>query len=264
MANETFVTALSRGLDVLQAFDHEHPEMTLSEVAVRISLNPAAARRSLLTLEQLGYVTHNGRRFVLTPKVLRLSEAFLSSMGVQEVVQQYLQEISDATGDSASFGVLDDNEVVYIATVPVKRPFQLAPSTGTRYPAYCSSMGRALLAHASIERVARALDGSPLERLTNNTIVDPTRIRAILADVRESGIAGIQEEVAYGVVSVAVPVFAADGRAIAAINCSTSPERTSAVDMISSRYDALLRGRSQIQNALKRHPPLVHAIEGSR
>mgnify|MGYP006074469751 CR=1 FL=1 len=263
MAANTFVTSLSRGLDALQAFDRGHPEMTLSEVAARIDLNPAAARRSLLTLEELGYVTRNGRRFLLTPKVLRISQAFLSSIGVHEVVQQYLQEVSDVTGDSASLGVLDESEVLYIATVSVKRQFHVAPSTGTRYPAFCSSMGRALLAFASDEVVSRALDGDPLEKLTGATLTDPDQVRARLAEVRSTGFSIIHEEVAYGVVSVAVPIFGDDGRAIAAINCSTTPERVDAISM-ATRRNVLTRGRSQIQNALKRHPPLVHAIEGSR
>lgn len=246
------------------AFNRDSPELTLTEVSERVGVNAAATRRSLLTLEKLGYVTRHGRRFLLTPRVLRLSDAFLSSMGVQEVVQQYLQEISDATGDSASLGVLDGSEVLYIATVPVKRSFQLTPATGTRYPAYCSSMGRVLLAYSGEETVGPALDPAGLEKLTANTEVSPIALRKVLAAVRSVGIAGVQEEVAYGVVSVAVPILAADGRAIAAINCSTSPERTSAPAMIETRRDALMRGRSQIQNALKRHPPLIHAIEGTR
>lgn len=258
----TFVTSLSRGLAVLQAFDREHPEMTLSEVATRTDLNPAAARRSLLTLEELGYVTRHGRRFLLTPKVLRISEAFLSSIGVQEVVQQYLQEISDATGDSASLGVLDDSEVLYIATVPVKRQFQVSPATGTRYPAFCASMGRAMLAFASDDVVDAALAG-PLPALTELTITDPDAVRGKLEEVRQSGFAVIHEEVAYGVTSIAVPILGDDGRAIAAINCSATPERADAV-MMATRRSALVRGRAQIENALKRHPPLVHAIEGTR
>lgn len=263
MAANTFVTALSRGLDVLQTFDRRHAEMTLSEVAARANLNPAAARRSLLTLEQLGYVTRNGRRFLLTPKVLRISEAFLSSIGVQEVVQQHLQEISDVTGDSASLGVLDDSEVLYIATVPVKRQFHVAPSTGTRYPAYCSSMGRAMLAYASEEIVSAALDAHPLEKRTEATLTEPARIRERLGVVRETGFSEIHEEVEYGVVSLAVPILGSDGRAIAAINCSSTPERSDAVTM-GVRRSSLIRGRAQIENALKRHPSLVHAIEGTR
>lgn len=258
----TFVTSLSRGLAVLQSFDREHPEMTLSEVAARTDLNPAAARRSLLTLQELGYVTRHGRRFLLTPKVLRISEAFLSSIGVQEVVQQYLQEISDATGDSASLGVLDDSEVLYIATVPVKRQFHVAPATGTRYPAFCSSMGRAMLAFARDDLVHQALAG-PLPSLTERTVTDPDAVRVKLAEVRASGFSVICEEVAYGVTSMAVPILGDDGRAIAAINCSSTPERADAV-MMATRRSALVRGRRQIENALRRHPPLVHAIEGTR
>ncbi len=261
---ENFVTSLSRGLEVLQAFTGDYPEMTLTEVASRIGLNAASTRRSLLTLEDLGYITHHGRRFLLTPKVLRLSEAFLSSMAVLEVVQQYLQEVSDATGDTTSLGVLDGKDIIYIATVPVRRAFHTTPTTGTRYPSYCSSMGRMILAHSDEETITYALSPEPLRRFTENTITSTKEIRKILREAKATGITGIQEEVSYGVVSAAVPIEAPDGRVIASINCSTAAERASAADLIATRRDPLNRGRSQIQSALKRHPALVHSIEGAR
>ena len=125
------VSSLAKGLEVLQAFNRERPELTISEVARIIGVTPAAARRSLLTLKDLGFIATHGKHYLLTPRVLRLSEAFLSSVSMQEVMHQFLQEIVDRTGDSASVGVLDGVDVVYVATVSVKRPYQLTP-TGLR------------------------------------------------------------------------------------------------------------------------------------
>jgi IclR family pca regulon transcriptional regulator len=259
-----FVASLAKGLEVLQAFSRERPELTLSQVAEIVGISPAATRRSLLTLQELGFVTSNGRQFLLTPRVLRLSEAFLSSVSAQEVMQQFLQDIVQTTGDSASVAVLDGPEILYVATVPAKRSYQLTPNIGTRYPAYATSLGRALLSHSPADVVDRALAESDLVKLTERTVTDPDRLREILHEAREAGYATIAEELAYGVISVAVPLLDRAGNAIAAVNCSTSPARTNLPDMVASRLDVLMRARSQISSALSQHPVLLHSVLGSR
>ena len=153
-----FVNSLAKGLAVLQSFDRDQPELTVSDVAKAADITPAAARRCLLTLQQLGFVTSHERRFLLTPRVLRLSEAFLSSVSMQEVMQQFLQEMVDATGDSASVAVLDGTDVLYVASVSAKRAYQLTPTIGTRYPAYATSLGRAILSRSPEHVVDMVLD----------------------------------------------------------------------------------------------------------
>jgi IclR family pca regulon transcriptional regulator len=259
-----FVASLAKGLEVLQCFSRERPELTLSEVAELTHITPAAARRSLLTLQELGFVTTHGRQFLLTPRVLRLSEAFLSSVSMQEVMQQFLQTAVDATSDSSSVAVLDDNEILYVASVSAQRNYQLTPTIGTRYPAYCTSLGRAILAYSPQSVVERVLDTAPLSKLTEHTETDPTRLRRKLALVRKEGIAGVQEELAYGVVSVAMPILDRQGRAIAAVNCSTSPLRTSVDDMLESRSEILRDVRDQISLALSQHPVLLHSVLGAQ
>ncbi len=259
-----FVSSLAKGLDVLQAFSHERPELTLSEVAEIAEITPAAARRSLLTLQELGFVTSHGRQFLLTPRVLRLSEAFLSSVSMQEVMQQFLQVVVDATGDSASVAVLDGTEILYVASVSAKRNFQLTPTIGTRYPAYCTSLGRALLSASPDEVVDRILAESDLVPLTQYTVTDPAIIRERLIEARRTGLAGNQEELAYGVVSVATPIVDRRGRAIAAVNCSTSPARTDLAGMLASRAQVLFEARDRISDALGQHPVLMHSVLGAR
>lgn len=259
-----FVASLAKGLDVLQAFSRERPELTLSQVAEIVGTSPAATRRSLLTLQKLGFLTSHGRQFLLTPRVLRLSEAFLSSVGMQEVMQQFLQDMVDATGDSASVAVLDGTDILYIASVPVKRSFQLTPTIGTRYPAYATSLGRAILSHSPQEMIDSVLAQSDLTKLTAKTVTDPDRLRKILSKAKTAGLVGVEDELAYGVVSVAMPLLDATGRAIAAVNCSTSPARTTLANMIKTRSEVLAQGRSQIDSALHQHPVLLHSVLGTR
>jgi IclR family transcriptional regulator, pca regulon regulatory protein len=259
-----FVSSLAKGLDVLQAFSHDRPELTLSDVADIVGITPAAARRSLLTLKVLGFVTSHDRRFLLTPRVLRLSEAFLSSVSMQEVMQQFLQAVVDATGDSSSVAVLDGTEILYIASVSAKRSYPLTPTIGTRYPAYCTSLGRAILAFSPPDTVDRVLSSSELTALTEHTETDPARIRARLLEARRAGVAGIEEELTYGVVSMAMPILDRNGVAIASVNCSTSPARTTLENMLVSRGQVLADARERISAALAQHPVLLHSVLGAR
>jgi IclR family pca regulon transcriptional regulator len=259
-----FVASLAKGLEVLQCFSHARPELTLSDVAELVHITPAAARRSLLTLQHLGFVTTHGRRFLLTPRVLRLSEAFLSSVSMQEVMQQFLQMAVDATGDSSSVAVLDGNEILYVASVSARRNYQLTPTIGTRYPAYCTSLGRAILSHSPTSIVDRILDSEPLVRLTEHTETDPDRIRERLAEARQAGIAATRDEWASGVVSGAIPILYRQGAAIGAVNCSTSPVRTTLEDMLTSRSEILRDVQSRITGALRQHPVLLHSVMGAR
>ena len=259
-----FVSSLAKGLEVLQAFSRERPELTLSEVAEATDITPAAARRSLLTLQELGFVTSHKRYFLLTPRVLRLSEAFLSSVSMQEVLQQFLQDVVEATGDSSSVAVLDGSDVLYIASVPAKRAYQLTPTIGTRYPAYATSLGRAILAFSPDEVVDRVLSDLEPTQLTAKTVTDPVRIRELLAEARTRGFATNDEELAYGVISVAMPILDGKGNAIAAVNCSTSPARTDLAGMLETRVDVLSRAQSQISSALRQHPVLLHSVLGTQ
>lgn len=257
-----FVNSLAKGLAVLQAFNRERPELTVSDVAKAVGITPAAARRCLLTLQELGFVASHERRFLLTPRVLRLSEAFLSSVGMQEVMQQFLQEMVDATGDSASVAVLDGTDVLYVASVSAKRAYQLTPTIGTRYPAYATSLGRAILSRSPGHVVDAVLARTEFTKLTAKTEISPSKLRKIIEEAAARGIAGADEQLAYGVVSVAMPLLGGDGHAIAAINCSTSPARASMADMIKTRREMLERGQSQITAALRQHPVLTHAVLG--
>src|SRR5690349_20588165 len=203
---DEFVQSLERGLAVIRAFDADHPELTLSEVARATGLTRAAARRFLHTLVNLGYMRSDGRRFALRPKILELGYAFLSSQTLPEVAAPYLEQLVEKVHESSSVSVLDGAEVVYVARVPTKRIMTVAISVGTRFPAFATSMGRVLLAGQSDDWLAGYLLSTPLTSLTARTIDDPTRLRAELARIRRQGWALVDQELEEGLRSVAAPI----------------------------------------------------------
>lgn len=254
-----YLSTLERGLRVLRAFDEDHPEMTLTEVAVQTSLSPAVARRCLNTLVALGYMGQYGRKFLLRPAVLTFGSAFLSSMQIEQIVVPPLQHMRDQTGDSASLVVLAGSDILYVAHVSTDRRFRLAASVGTRYPFHATSMGKAIAAFQDTTLLETLL-ADDLPRFTERTVTDRTALVDRLRLVRERGYDSALDELDYGIVSVAVPIFDRDRRAIAAINCSTSTTRISQDELVRTRLPLLRVAADEIELALKRWPALVHAL----
>ncbi len=145
-SDSEYLSTLERGLSVLRAFGRDNPQMTLSEVAEVTSLSPAAARRCLHTLVKLGYVAKHHRHFLLRPEVMSFASAYLDSMSLGELVRPHLQQVRDETGDSSSLAVLSGYDILYLVHVSTNRMVRLAAGVGTRYPAYATSLGRAMLA----------------------------------------------------------------------------------------------------------------------
>jgi len=218
--DRNFIRSLERGLAVLQVFSHEHPSLTLSETAALAGVTRATARRILLTLERLGYVRPDGRRFSLTPRVLRLGYAYLSSLGLWQIAEPYMEQLADLTHESCSAATLDGTSVVYVARVPAKRVMAISLSVGSRLPAYPTSMGRVLLAGLPPAELDEYFRQATLARLTPGTVTDPSRLRRILEEVRQQGFALVDQELEDGVRSIAAPVRGRDGRALAAVNVS--------------------------------------------
>ncbi|HET8802757.1 MAG TPA: IclR family transcriptional regulator C-terminal domain-containing protein [Marinobacter sp.] len=224
-----YVGALASGLEVLQAFDAEHPRMTLSEVAARTAMDRAKARRFLLTLHALGFVKRNGRQFELTPRVLQLGYAYQASNQYRAVIQQYLEGITAELGESSSLAVLDGDDVVYVVRSSARhRLMAITLSVGTRLPAAYTSMGRVLLAQLSEAEREAFLERVRLEHFTDASIIDKGLLRTEVDRVREQGYSIVDQELDSGLRSVAVPVFAGDGELLGAINISTNAAR---VDM---------------------------------
>ncbi len=217
-----FVQSLARGLSVIRAFDAQHPELSLSDVARRADLTRAAARRFLHTLTALGYVRTDGRRFALTPRVLELGFSYLSSLSLPEIAQPHLERLSHEVGESVSAAVLDGTDIVYVARVPTRRIMSVRITIGTRFPAYATSMGRVLLAGLPDADRDAVLDASARAHLTDRTLTEPAALRAELERVRGQGWAVVDGELEPGLRSIAAPVRAKDGAVVAAVNVSTA------------------------------------------
>ncbi len=258
-----YLTTLARGLLVLRSFSKERPEMTLSEVAAATQLSPAVARRCLNTLVHLGYVGKQGKRFLLTPEVIGFASAFLESMNVEQVVRPHLQLVRDHTGDSSSLAVLSHRDVLYLVHVSTNRMVRLPAGVGTRFPAYATSLGRVLMAMQSDESRERLLGALAPEKLTDKTVTSVAGLRKILERVRAQGYASIQDELDYGIVSVAVPVRGDDGTVVAAINCSTATSRVDEAQMVETRLPLLRAAAQTIERELRRYPMLLHSITGA-
>jgi len=256
-----FVASLERGLRVLQTFSREHPQLTLSEVASLTQLTPATARRSLHTLETLGYVGRSGRQFLLRPKVLAVGAGYLSAINAQVVLQPFLQDVVNEVGGSSSVTVLDEVDIVYIAHASLNRAIRLTAGAGSRYPVYPTSMGRVLLAFQPESSVDAYLHRATLRKLTEHTETDPSVLRKILRDVRTKGYAAIQDELDYGIVSVALPIFGPHGRIVAAANCSDVTNRLDRDTMVKKRLPVLRQAVRRIEGMLTQHPELTNSVE---
>ncbi len=259
-ADSEYLSTLERGLSVLRAFGRENPQMTLSEVAEITKLSPAAARRCLNTLVKLGYVAKHHRHFLLRPEVISFASAYLDSMSVSELVRPHLQAVRDETGDSSSLAVLSGFDILYLVHVSTNRMVRLAAGVGTRYPAYATSLGRAMLAFEHDDVRNHYLDTGNFTPFTEHTITSRADLRKLFHDVRKSGYAATQDEFDYGLISLAVPILDDSGRSLAAINCSTSTSRVGKEELIRTRLPILQNAARIIGEALRRQPYLLRSV----
>ncbi|HEY7888599.1 MAG TPA: IclR family transcriptional regulator C-terminal domain-containing protein [Steroidobacteraceae bacterium] len=247
---------LAKGIAVIRAFSREHPAPTLSDIARSAAIPAATARRCLLTLEDLGYVTRHGRSFLLRPKVLELGAAYLDSMDIEHLTQTHLEDLARKTGDSAAMSVLDGNDIVYVARASVRTLLRLEAHVGSRFPAHATSMGRVLLAGLSPERLEHYFETAKLMALTDKTVCDPTELRALIDECRHSGYAAVADELAYGVVALAVPVLDLSGRIVAALNSSSHSGKMTRVRLVRDRLGMLRQLSRRISADLRAIPGL--------
>lgn len=255
-----YLNSLARGLAVLRAFSRDKPGMTLSELAAHTELNPAVVRRCLNTLMHLGYVGKKDKLFLLRPEVFSLGSAYIESMNLEEVVTPSLQRVRDNTGNSTAMAVLSEFEILFMVYVSTRLLTRVVAGVGTRFPAYATAAGRVLLAHADKDWLNTYLGKVTLAPLTDRTITSRTALRGSLAEVRRQGFAATQGELDFGVVSVAVPLHAEDGRVIASLSCSTSLARQNLEDMVKEVVPQLQEAAREIEYELRRCPLLVHSI----
>jgi len=247
---------LGKGLAVIRAFNRDHATLNLSEIARSANMPPATARRCLLTLEELGYVMRNGRNFVLRPKVLELGAAYLESMNIELLTKTHLEELAHNTGDSAALCVLDETEVVYVARASVRTLLRLEAHVGSRFPAHATSTGRALLAGLTPERLESYFEAATLDALTDRTVTNRAKLRQLVEECRRCGYSAVEDELAYGVVALAVPVFDQYGRVVAAVNTSSHSRKIAKTSLVRERLAMLQQVSRQISTDLSSVPGL--------
>jgi len=222
-----FLEALARGLRVLEAFNHDRKQLTLSDVAKLVDLPRASVRRTLHTLVQLGYAEVNDRLFRLTPRVLTLARAYLLSNAVTGILQPALERLSEQVGESCSAAVLSGDDIMMIAHASPKRIIPVSAQIGFRLPAIATSLGRVLLAALDDRQLDGFLARVQPRKVTRFSVVDKDKLRMTILKVRHDGYALADQEVEIGFRSIALPLRKLDGKVIAALNIGVHSERAS-------------------------------------
>lgn len=242
-----FVTSLQKGLDVLTCFGRQHNRLTLSEVARLTSMSPASARRSLLTLHQLGYLDSDGKRFWVLPRALLVAHAYLSSRPMPSLAQPLLDALSERTRESASLGQLLDDDAIIVARSTARRSLSTGLGIGSRLPAYCSALGRVLLAGMPAQDAQARIRSMKRVALTPRTVHSVTQVVELVDRCRELGYSTNDGELEIGVRSMAVPVRDRKGQVVAAISIAVRVERMGIGEFRDAFLPMLNRARETLE-----------------
>ncbi|MBC9734460.1 IclR family transcriptional regulator C-terminal domain-containing protein [Nocardioides marmotae] len=249
-----FIQSIAKGLLVLRSFSAERPTFTLAEMARETGLSRAAVRRVLLTLQSLGYVEVRGRQYAPLPKVLDLGYAFVSSAGLNGLIQAHLERLNEEIDEACSAGVLDDGQVVYVARAQTRRLLSAVMGVGARLNAASTAIGRVLLSGLDDEEVRRHLREHPAEAQTSMSITEPERLLEEVRQARLRGYAIADEELEIGFRAAAVPLRRSDGSIVAAINVGMHVSRVSLEEARAEIVPKMLAVADAIERDLAMHP----------
>jgi IclR family transcriptional regulator, pca regulon regulatory protein len=247
---DAYVQSFARGLEVIRSFSASAPRQTLTEVAGRTGLTRAGARRILLTLQTLGYVESDGKLFALTPRILDLGFAYLSSMPIWNVAEPLMEALVEQVKESCSAGVLEGTDIVYVLRVSTRKIMRNSLGVGSRLPAYCTSLGRMLLAGLPDAEVMRLLKASEREARTKHTMTEVDALMAKVQQARKQGWCMVNQELEEGLVSLAAPVVNRAGRTVAALNISGQVNRTTPRQMQDTMLPALREAAHEVSQRL--------------
>lgn len=252
--SDSYVQSFARGLDVIRSFGATAPRQTLTEVAEATGLTRAGARRILLTLQTLGYVRVDGRVFELTPKILDLGFAYLTSMPMWNAAQPVMDALVEQTHESCSIAVLDGQDVVYVMRVHTHKIMSTNLGIGSRLPVFWTSLGRVLLAELPAHELQHLLETRDRGQFTRFTIQDDEALLAQIDQVRTQGWCLLNQELEEGLTSVAAPIRNATGKVVAAMNISGQANRTTPDIMHSELLPQLLQAAGQVSELLGYQP----------
>ena len=242
--------SFAKGLAVIEAFSAERPRLSITDAAAATGLDRATARRCLLTLTEEGYASYDGKHFTLTPRILRLGASCLTTMPLPRLVQPLLDQLSNSIGQSSSVSILDDYEIVYVARAAQQRLMSINLSAGSRLPAYCTSMGRVLLASLDNESVKKALLKHAPTKRTSKTVTSIDKLLRLVTKARKEGFAIVDQEIEIGLRSIAVPVLDSRGRTVAALNVGVAAVQHSVDDLKTLYLDKLFSVQTTLRSLL--------------
>lgn len=246
-----FNESIDRSMRVLGLFQYETP-VSIADVARATEIGRSAAQRYVYTWHALGYIkrAERGSGYVLTPKVLDVATRYLRTNTRLERAQAYLAEAARRTAETVLWGELDGTDFVLLLRIPSPRTSNVITPIGSRYPAYTSSSGLAMLAFMATDEAAAILDRSRLVAHTAHTVTDRARIDELLADVREKGYCITEQTYARGAISVSAPVFEQGDRPVAAVNISTFLSRHSRQSVEAELVPAVVETAQVISSVL--------------
>ena len=251
MLNKTdMIASFAKGLRVLECFDAEHPRLSISNIAEKTGLDRATARRCLLTLYDVGYADYDGKFFSLTPRVLRLGMGALAATPLPQIVQPWLDQLSEQIGQSCSVSILDGNEIVYIARAAQRRVMSIGLMPGSRLPAHCTSMGRVLLAALTDDEARAVIMSSDLTPRTALSLTDVGEIMEEIRKVRIQGYAFVDQEVELGLRAISVPIINDRGNVVAAVNTGMAAIVAEPEEIVRNCLPALLKAQQGIRRIL--------------
>ena len=246
LTDPSFMTSLARGLAVVKAFSDQRRAITIAQISHKTGIPRAAVRRCLYTLKQLGYADSEANNFFLTPKILTLGYSYLSSTPLTIAAQPCLNQVSRMLNESCSLAVLDDTEVLYVSRSATSRVMSVSLNAGSRLPAYCTSLGRVMLAAMSEDELQSYFAKVSLRAFTDRTLVSEEALREVLIGVRQNGYAVVEEELEIGLSSIAVPVRGASGATVAALNIGAQSARVNRAKLEQNFLPALLNAASEL------------------
>ena len=247
-----FMASLARGLVVIQAFTPQMPQMTISQLSLRTGLSRAAVRRCLYTLVKLGFAgADEAQRYSLRPKMLTLANTYTASSTLANAAQPILERMSNVHHESFSVATLDGDDIVYIARSSINRVMAVDLHIGSRLPAFCTSMGRVLLAYLPQDQLDAYLGRVTLTQFTPRTVSSVDKLRLALRNVRRNGYALCDQEYEIGLRSLAVPVTAPNGRVIATVNLSGHAPRMPMLDMQTKFLQPLRQAAAELSVFLR-------------
>jgi len=247
-----FIQALARGLSMLEVFDEQHPDLSLTELAMALNTNKPTARRFAQTLVTLGYLEVSPtKRYRLGTRVLALGQRYLATLDLAQVARPHLERLSRATGESTNLAVRDGREVVYVARLQAApRILSINLHVGSRLPAYATSLGKALLVGKTDAELVAVLGPPPWPAFTPRTLRSPVTLRASLDHVERCGYAICDGELELGLRSIAAPVFNAEGEVTAAVNVSTHAAQVPIEQLTGPFAEALVKAAGDLSRAL--------------